>query len=121
VKLKRSGLLGMLSYLADKAEDSFLSVATDPALTRLMALLASISYGISKVPADDLALAQLSLQDFTRCSVSALGRVDVTEERRYGALGLGYRLGDPDVGTSLWILIQIAKGLDRCVRERARG
>ncbi|MGC9113432.1 MAG: hypothetical protein ACP5H1_08460, partial [Acidilobus sp.] len=28
IKLKRSGLLGMISYLADKAEDSFLSAAT---------------------------------------------------------------------------------------------
>jgi hypothetical protein len=25
------------------------------------------------------------------------------------------------VGASLWILIQIAKGLGRCVRERSKG
>ncbi|ADL18491.1 hypothetical protein ASAC_0083 [Acidilobus saccharovorans 345-15] len=121
VKLKRSGLLGMISYLADKAEDSFLSAATDPALMRLMALLASVSYGVSRVPPDDIALAQNSVQDLTSCAVTALGRVDITEERRYGALGMGYRLRDPDVGTSLWILLQIAKGLGRCVRERNKS
>ncbi|WP_117353947.1 DUF1641 domain-containing protein [Acidilobus sp. 7A] len=121
VKLKRSGILGMLSYLADKAEESFLAAATDPALMRLLALLASVSYGVSKVSADDIANAQNALQDLARCSITALGRVDVTEERRYGALGMGYRLRDPDVGASLWILIQIAKGLGRCVRERSKG
>jgi hypothetical protein len=51
VNLKRSGILGMLSYLADKAEESFLAAATDPALMRLLALLSSVTYGITNVDA----------------------------------------------------------------------
>ena len=118
VNLKRSGLLGMISYLADKAEDSFLSAATDPALMRLMAILASVNLGLGRLSGDELASAQNNIEDLTRCGITAMGNVDLFEDRKLGALGAGYMLRDPDVGTSLWVLLQIAKNLGRCVRER---
>ena len=67
VGLKRSGLLGLLSYLADKADESFLAAATDPALMRLLAVLASLQRGITNVDADDLSRAQNNLEDLTSC------------------------------------------------------
>ena len=33
--LKKSGLLGLLNYLAEKSDDTFLTVADDPVLMRL--------------------------------------------------------------------------------------
>jgi len=82
VGLKRSGLLGLLSYLADKADESFLAAATDPALMRLLAVLASLQRGITRVDADDLSRAQNNLEDLTSCAFTALGRTDVSEERK---------------------------------------
>ncbi|ESQ25941.1 MAG: hypothetical protein OSP8Acid_02220 [uncultured Acidilobus sp. OSP8] len=117
VGLKRSGLLGLLSYLADKADESFLAAATDPALMRLLAVLASLQRGITRVDADDLSRAQNNLEDLTSCAFTALGRTDVSEERRLGLLGAADKLMDPDVQTSLWVILEVAKQLGRCVRE----
>jgi len=120
VGLKRSGLLGLLSYLADRAEESFLAAATDPALMRLLAVLASLQRGITRVDADDLSRAQNNLEDLTSCAFTALGRTDVSEERRLGLLGAADKLMDPDVQTSLWVILEVAKQLGRCVRESSR-
>jgi len=120
VGLKRSGLLGLLSYLADKADESFLAAATDPALMRLLAVLASLQRGITRVDADDLSRAQNNLEDLTSCAFTALGRTDVSEERRLGLLGAADKLMDPDVQTSLWVILEVAKQLGRCVRESSR-
>jgi Uncharacterized conserved protein len=117
VGLKRSGLLGLLSYLADRADESFLAAATDPALMRLLAVLASLQRGITRVDADDLSRAQNNLEDLTSCAFTALGRTDVSEERRLGLLGTADKLMDPDVQTSLWVILEVAKQLGRCVRE----
>jgi Uncharacterized conserved protein len=117
VGLKRSGLLGLLSYIADKADESFLAAATDPALMRLLAVLASLQRGITKVEAEDLSRAQNNLEDLTSCAFTALGRTDVSEERRLGLLGAADKLMDPDVQTSLWVILEVAKQLGRCVRE----
>jgi len=117
VGLKRSGLLGLLSYIADKADESFLAAATDPALMRLLAVLASLQRGITRVDADDLSRAQNNLEDLTSCAFKALGRTDVSEERRLGLLGAADKLMDPDVQTSLWVILEVAKQLGRCVRE----
>jgi len=117
VGLKRSGLLGLLSYIADRADESFLAAATDPALMRLLAVLASLQRGVSKVDADDLSRAQNNLEDLTSCAFRALGRMDVSEERKLGLLGAADKLMDPDVQTSLWVILEVAKQLGRCVRE----
>jgi len=117
VGLKRSGLLGLLSYIADKADESFLAAATDPALMRLLAVLASLQRGITKVDADDLSRAQNNLEGLTSCAFKALGRTDVSEERKLGLLGAADKLMDPDVQTSLWVILEVAKQLGRCVRE----
>ncbi|ESQ26583.1 MAG: hypothetical protein JCHSAcid_02350 [uncultured Acidilobus sp. JCHS] len=117
VGLKRSGLLGLLSYIADKADESFLAAATDPALMRLLAVLASLQRGITRVDADDLSRAQNNLEDLTSCAFRALGRMDVSEERKLGLLGAADKLMDPDVQTSLWVILEVAKQLGRCVRE----
>jgi len=120
VGLKRSGLLGLLSYIADRADESFLAAATDPALMRLLAVLASLQRGITRVDADDLSRAQNNLEDLTSCAFTALGRTDVSEERRLGLLGTADKLMDPDVQTSLWVILEVAKQLGRCVRESSR-
>ncbi|MGC9112001.1 DUF1641 domain-containing protein, partial [Acidilobus sp.] len=119
--LKRSGLLGMISYLADKAEDSFLSAATDPALMRLMALLASVSYGITKVDATDLANAQNALTDLTSCTIESLAKLDLSHPRKVGLLGLMSSLSDPDISQGLGILLDIAKQLGACARSKGQS
>ncbi|MCI4459651.1 MAG: DUF1641 domain-containing protein [Acidilobus sp.] len=121
VGLKRSGLLGLLSYLADKADESFLAAATDPALMRLLAVLASLQRGITKVDADDLSRAQNNLEDLTSCAFKALGSVDLSQPRRIGLFGLLNKLNDPDISQGLGILLDIAKGLGSCVRAKSKS
>ena len=119
VNLKRSGLLGMISYLADKAEDSFLSAATDPALMRLMAILASVNNGITKVDATVFANAQNNITDLTTCAFEAISKVNLSEPRKVGLLGLMRELSDPDVSQGLGILLDLAKQLGSCVRSKS--
>ncbi len=119
VALKKSGLLGLLTHLADKADESFLAVATDPALMRLMAVLASLSYGISKVDATDLSNAQNNLTDLSSCAFEALGKVNLSEPKKVGLMGLLRSLNDPDVSQGLGILLDLAKQLGACVRAKA--
>ncbi len=121
VALKKSGLLGLLSYLAERADESFLAAATDPALMRLMAVLAALQQGLIRVDSDDLSRAQNNIGDLTGCAFKALGGLDVSEERRLGPLGAADRLMDPDVQTALWVLLEVAKALGRCLREGGRG
>ncbi|MFP3321382.1 MAG: DUF1641 domain-containing protein [Acidilobus sp.] len=121
VGLKRSGLLGLLSYIADKADESFLAAATDPALMRLLAVLASLQRGITRVDADDLSRAQNNLEDLTSCAFKALGSVDLSQPRRIGLFGLLNKLNDPDISQGLGILFDIAKGLGSCVRAKSKA
>ena len=121
VGLKRSGLLGLLSYLADRAEESFLAAATDPALMRLLAVLASLQRGITRVDAVDLSRAQNNLEDLTSCAFKALGSVDLSQPRRIGLFGLLNKLNDPDISQGLGILLDIAKGLGSCVRAKSKA
>ncbi|MCG2881588.1 MAG: DUF1641 domain-containing protein, partial [Acidilobus sp.] len=121
VGLKRSGLLGLLSYLADRADESFLAAATDPALMRLLAVLASLQRGITRVDADDLSRAQNNLEDLTSCAFKALGSVDLSQPRRIGLFGLLNKLNDPDISQGLGILLDIAKGLGSCVRAKSKA
>jgi len=121
VGLKRSGLLGLLSYIADKADESFLAAATDPALMRLLAVLASLQRGITRVDADDLSRAQNNLEDLTSCAFKALGSVDLSQPRRIGLFGLLNKLNDPDISQGLGILLDIAKGLGSCVRAKSKA
>ncbi len=117
VALKRSGLLGLLSYLADRADESFLAAATDPALMRLVAVLAALQQGLARVDAEDLSRAQNNVSDLTGCAFRALGSVDLSEERRPGLLGAVDKLMNSDVQTALWLLLEISKALGRCLRE----
>jgi uncharacterized protein YjgD (DUF1641 family) len=121
VGLKRSGLLGLLSYIADRADESFLAAATDPALMRLLAVLASLQRGITKVEAEDLSRAQNNLEDLTSCAFKALGSVDLSQPRRIGLFGLLNKLNDPDISQGLGILFDIAKGLGSCVRAKSKA
>jgi uncharacterized protein YjgD (DUF1641 family) len=121
VGLKRSGLLGLLSYIADRAEESFLTAATDPALMRLLAVLASLQRGITRVDAVDLSRAQNNLEDLTSCAFKALGSVDLSQPRRIGLFGLLNKLNDPDISQGLGILLDIAKGLGSCVRAKSKA
>jgi len=121
VGLKRSGLLGLLSYIADRADESFLAAATDPTLMRLLAVLASLQRGITNVDADDLSRAQNNLEDLTSCAFKALGSVDLSQPRRIGLFGLLNKLNDPDISQGLGILLDIAKGLGSCVRAKSKA
>ena len=118
VNLKRSGILGMLSYLADKAEESFLAAATDPALMRLLALLSSVTYGIMNVDTSDLSNAQNNLTDLTSCAMESLGKLDLSKPKSVGLLGLMRSLSDPDVSQGLGILLDIMKQLGACARSK---
>lgn len=119
-KLKQSGLLGMFSYLAQKGDEAFLALATDPSVMRIAALAASMAQGLQRLDAEQLSKAQNSLSDLAACGFTALGRIDLFEPRRLGTLGAGYMMRDPDVGTSLWLAIQVLKGFGSCVRSRGR-
>jgi uncharacterized protein YjgD (DUF1641 family) len=118
VNLKKSGILGMLSYLADKAEESFLAAATDPALMRLLALLSSVTYGITNVDTNDLSNAQNNLTDLTSCAMESLGKLDLSKPKSVGLLGLMRSLSDPDVSQGLGILLDIMKQLGACARSK---
>ncbi len=116
--LKRSGLLGLLNYLAEKSDDTFLTVADDPVLMRLAGLLATLGRGIEKVDGTQYAKAKMAVEDLTNCAFNALGNVDVSKPRKLGLLGLTRALGDPDVSQGLGILLDIAKGLGACARSK---
>lgn len=116
--LKKSGLLGLLNYLAEKSDDTFLTVADDPVIMRLAGLLATLGRGIEKVDGTQYAKAKMAMEDLTNCAFNALGNIDVSKERKLGLMGLMRALGDPDVAQGLGILIDIAKGLGACARSK---
>lgn len=117
LELKKSGMLGMLKYLAEHSNDVFLSVATDPSIMRGVAVLAALLAGLERVDAGTLSNAQVNLEKLTSCAVSALGSVDLKKSRKIGLMGLLSALNDPDVSYGLALLIEIAKGLGSCARK----
>ena len=119
VALKKSGLLGLLSYLAERADESFLAAATDPALMRLMAVLAALQQGLIRVDSDDLSRAQNNIGDLTGCAFKALGSIDLSQPRRVGLFGLLSKLSDPDISQGLGVLLDILKGMGACVRSKS--
>ena len=117
-KLKSSGLLGIVSNLGERSDEAFLAAATDPSLMRVLSLLSAASYGLQRVDAEALSRAQNALSDLVSCGVAGLGRTDLYEERRLGALGAANMLRDPNVSATLGVLVQYLKAFGSCVRSR---
>ena len=117
-KLKSSGLLGIVSNLSERSDEAFLAAATDPSLMRALSLLSAASYGLQRVDAEVLSRAQNALSELVSCGVAGLGRADIYEERRLGALGAANMLRDPNVSVALGVLVQVLKAFGSCVRSR---
>lgn len=115
--LKESGMLGLLKTLSEKSGDVFLSVASDPALMRSVAILASLLYGVSQAEADKLNQAQVNIAEITKALVDALGSIDMENINKVGLWGLMGALGDPDVQYGLGLLIALAKELGKRLRK----
>ncbi|MGC9072478.1 MAG: DUF1641 domain-containing protein, partial [Acidilobus sp.] len=74
---------------------------------------------LMRVDADELSNAQNNVADISHCAAKSMGAIDLTEERRLGMLGAADKLMDPDVQTTLWALLELAKALGRCLRQRS--
>lgn len=118
--LKKSGILGLINYLAEKSDDTFLTIADDPVIMRLAGLLATLGRGIEKVDGIQYAKAKMAVEDLATCAFNALGDIDVSKPRKLGLMGLMRALGDPDVSQGLGILLDLAKGLGACARSKKK-
>ncbi|PMP60922.1 MAG: hypothetical protein C0171_01690 [Caldisphaera sp.] len=118
--LKKSGLLGLINYLAEKSDDTFLTMSDDPVIMRLVGLLATLSRGVEKVDGVQFAKAKMTVEDLTTCAINAMSSVDITKPRKLGLMGLMRSLGDPDVSQGLGILLDIAKNLGACARSKKK-
>ncbi len=120
ISLKRSGLLGLINYLAEKADDTFLAISDDPVLMRLAGLLASLGRGVEKVDGTQFAKAKMGIEDLASCTMNAIADVDLAKPRKLGVMGLMSALRDPDVSQGIGILLDIAKNLGACARSKKK-
>ena len=116
VKLKETGILGMLKEFLSDNEENLAGLQADTSLIRLGFMLGALLEASRRLPAEKAPMLKMNVEDAAFCLFNSLADTKPGETKRVGLTGLMGALRDPDVQTGLGFLIGIAKNLGACLR-----
>ncbi|KSW12104.1 hypothetical protein CF15_04860 [Pyrodictium occultum] len=117
VYLKKSGMLDMLKFIAEKSNELFTILSRDPTLYRLLALTHGATRGINSLEPEEVVSAKLNVEGITSCTMKSMASLKPSEVKPLGLLGLMGALRDPEVQHGIGLLIAMAKHLGACLLE----
>lgn len=117
-KLKESGLLDMLTTMAEKYEELLL-YTNEQRVYHALALAEAVLNGVGRA---DPWKAKPALEALTSCTLEALDpQLLKTAPPVKGVLSLLKALSDPDIAKGLGALFAVAKKLGSCLRALEAG
>ena len=111
-KLKESGLLDLLTTMAEKYEELLLYTSSDRRVYHALGLVEAMLTGMKNV---DPWKAKPAVEKLTECIMTALSPETIEKaEPVKGVLSLMRALKDPNVAKGLGILLSLAAALGKC-------
>ncbi len=117
VKLKKSGILGMLNTLLSDTEETLAGIQADTSLLRLGTLIGALFEAARRLDAAKTPYLKMYTEDASFCLLNTLAETNPAQAQPKGMMGLMGALRDPDVQKGLGYLIAIAKNLGACLRK----
>ncbi len=118
-KLKESGLLDMLTTMAEKYEELLLFTSSDKRVYHALSLLEALLTGMKNV---DPWKAKPAVEKLTSCMLNALNEENIEKaEPVRGVLSLLKSLRDPYVAKGLGILLSLARELGKCAEKGSKA
>lgn len=118
VKLKESGMLDMLRFIADKSGELLMLLGNDVGIQRALGLAHAAHSALeNRVSAQDVAGAKPLIETMTGCTIKAMAATDPAKAQPRGLFGMLGALRDKDVQMGLAVLLDLAKNLGACIRS----
>jgi len=117
VKLKESGLLGMLKDVVSDSEGAFAAILSDPSTFRLAALIGAVLEAGRRLDGSRVPGLKNCVENAVYCLLEGMANTDPAKAEPKGLMALMGALRDPDVQKGLGFLIALAKNLGACLRR----
>ena len=121
VKLKETGILGMLKEFLSDNEEHLSGLQADTSLIRLGFLIGALMEASRRLPSEKTPSLKMNFEDTAYCLFNSIADTKPDQTKRVGLTGLMGALRDPDVQAGLGFLIGIAKNLGACIRSMQEG
>jgi len=117
VRLKESGLLDLLTILAERYEEVVALISNDTAMMRGIALADAAMNSIRSLDPHDMPRLKKTIEEIMGCALKAIARIDPAKMKPRSTLGILAGLRDEDVRAGLTLLLEIAGSIGRCVQR----
>ncbi len=118
VKLKESGMLDMLYFLAEKSGEILSIISNDVGLARAGALGHAGIAALEKLEPDEVLSIKSNLEELTTCAFKSLAEMKIEELKPVGLMGLLKAPKDEDMQYGLAMLMALGKAMGRCLKSK---
>ena len=119
VKLKESGLLDTLNFIAEKSDELLAIMANDVPLQRAAALGDAGLRALGKLETEELISVKLNMEELTTCAFKSLSDLKFEELKPVGLGGMLKVMNDKDLQMGLAMMIALGKAMGKCLRSKA--
>ncbi len=114
VKLKQSGLLGMLKELATDPETKLSLLEADKSVIRLAGLIGILMTSLEQVDDEKMSHMRLNLKKNVKCSLEAVADTKLQESGKENMMQL---LNDPYVQKAIVYVLSILRNFGKCIEK----
>ena len=118
VKLKESGMLDMLYFLAEKSGEILTIIGNDVGLARAGALGHAGIAALEKLEPEEVLSIKNNLEELTTCAFKSLAEMKIEELKPVGLMGLLKAPKDEDMQYGLAMLMALGKAMGKCLKSK---
>lgn len=118
VKLKESGMLDTLYFIAEKSGELLSIISNDVGLARAGALGHAGISALEKLEPEEVLTIKSNLEELTACAFKSLAETNLEELKPVGLTGLLKVMNDKDMQYGLAMLIALGKAMGKCLRSK---
>ncbi len=118
VKLKESGMLDTLYFIAEKSGELLSIISNDVGLARAGALGHAGISALEKLEPEEVITIKSNLEELTACAFKSLAETNLEELKPVGLTGLLKVMNDKDMQYGLAMLIALGKAMGKCLRSK---
>ena len=120
VKLKESGLLDTLNFIAEKSGELLTIISNDVPLQRAAALGDAGLRALGRLEPQEVINVKFNMEELTTCAFKALSEFKVEELKPVGLAGMLKAVNDKDMQLGLAMMMALGKAMGKCLREKAK-
>jgi len=118
VKLKDSGLLDTLNFIAERSGELLTIISNDVPLQRATALGDAGLRALGKLEPQEVVNIKFNMEELTTCAFKALSNLKLEELKPVGITGLLKAGNDKDLQLGLAMMMALGKAMGKCLREK---